>query len=148
MIDATTIDTEALINEVPYLTMIEKQGYDWEQLGTLLNLHVQGLGPRNSAGDEPPMLGFQIAPKDYWSSVKFQIFELLCTDNEKYAETRKRLTGHTDTATIYLLSTLSVWLATTLSTSVAMIMPLVGTVLYAIAKLGLGAWCELRQKPQ
>jgi hypothetical protein len=143
MFDPTEIDTELLVQEVPYLSMIEKQDYDWDDLGDLLNLQIQGLGPRNAAPpDEPPMMGFQLLPKDYWSSVKTEVFTLLCTEDAKYAEIRDRLSKHSGTATLYILSTLSVWLSSLLGASLAMITPLVGTVLYAIAKLGVGGWCE------
>ena len=46
MFDPRQIDTKLLIEEVPYLSMIEMQDYDWDNLGEMLNLHVQGAGPR------------------------------------------------------------------------------------------------------
>jgi hypothetical protein len=87
-------------------------------------------------------MGFQLLPKNYWSSVKTEVFTLLCTEDAKYSDIRDRLSKHSDIATLYILSTLSIWLSSLLGASLAIITPLVGTLLYAIAKLGMGAWCE------
>ena len=71
MFDPRQIDTKLLIEEVPYLSMIEMQDYDWDNLGEMLNLHVQGAGPRAALKrDEWADSHLHVRPKDYWSSVK------------------------------------------------------------------------------
>jgi len=143
MFDPRQIDTKLLIEEVPYLSMIEMQDYDSDNLGEMLNLHVQGAGPRAALKrDEWADSHLHVRPKDYWSSVKAEVFTLLCTDDAKYSDLRDRLSKHSDTATLYILSTISVWLSSRLGASLAMITPLVGTVLYAVAKLGVAGWCD------
>ncbi len=149
MFDPRKIDTNLLIEAVPYLSMIEMQDYDWDDLGKLLNLHVQGVGPR-AALNIPPNQWNQrndsilrlLRPTDYWSSVKAEVFTLLCTDDEKYSDLRDRLSKHSDTTTLYILSTISMWLSSHLTASLAVITPLVGTVLYAVSKLGIAGWCR------
>jgi hypothetical protein len=145
MFDPGQIDTKLLIEAVPYLSMIEMQDYDWEELGELLNLHVQGAGPIagvNALPDSWKSNNIRLRPTDYWSSVKAEVFTLLCTDDEKYSGLRDRLSKHSGTATLYILSTISVWVSSHLGASLAMITPLVGTTLYAVAKLGVGGWCR------
>lgn len=148
MFDSTQIDTKLLIEAVPYLSMIEMQDFDWDELGELLNKQVQGAGPRASLkipSDE--WITNYSSPtwsksKDYWSSVEAEVFTLLCTDDTKYSDIRERLSKHSGTATLYILSTISVWLSSRLGASLAMITPLVGTVLYGVAKLGIAGWCR------
>ena len=41
MFDPRKIDTKLLVEAVPYLSMIEMQDYDWDDLGELLNLHLR-----------------------------------------------------------------------------------------------------------
>ena len=145
MFDPRKIDTKLLIEAVPYLSMIEMQDYDWDDLGKLLNLHVQGAGPRAALNIPPDQWNYSsplLRPTDYWSSVKAEVFTLLCTDDEKYSDLRDRLSKHSDTATLYILSTISVWLSSHLTASLAVITPLVGTVLYAVSKLGIAGWCR------
>src|SRR5437899_10658128 len=80
MFDPRQIDTKLLIEEVPYLSMIEMQDYDWDNLGEMLNLHVQGAGPRAALKrDEWADSHLHVRPKDYWSSVKAEVFTLLRT---------------------------------------------------------------------
>ncbi len=38
-------DASPFIDEVPYFSMIEMQDYDWDELGKLRNLHIQGADP-------------------------------------------------------------------------------------------------------
>src|SRR5437773_11591884 len=74
MFDTRQIDTKLLIEEVPYLSMIEMQDYDWDHLGEMLNLHVQGAGPRAALKrDEWVDSHLHVRPKDYWSSVKAEV---------------------------------------------------------------------------
>ncbi|MDB6080675.1 MAG: hypothetical protein JWO82_4422, partial [Akkermansiaceae bacterium] len=46
---------------------------------------------------------------------------------------RKRLVGAGDSSTLYVLSTLSLWLAGAMGMSVSVTTPVVATLLYAIA---------------
>ena len=141
MFNPGQIDTTRLIEAVPYLSMLETQDYDWDDLGKLLNLQVQGAGPK-AALDPGHQWYSSFRPTDYWSSVKAEVFTLLCTNDDKDSDVRERLSKHSDTTTLYILSTISVWLSSKLGASLAMITPLVGTVLYAVAKLGIGGWCR------
>jgi hypothetical protein len=143
MFDPGQIYTKLLIEAVPYLSMIEMQDYDWDDLGKLLNLNVQGAGPRAAGNISPDSLNYSnLRWQPHWSSVKAEVFTLLCTDDEKYLGLRDRLSKHSGTATLYILSTISVWVSSHIGASLAMITPLVGTTLYAVAKLGVGGWCR------
>jgi len=140
------IDRNVLLEECPYLSLIEEQGMSWDEVGRLLDLHLQGAGPRASANRDTYSFGLQLKPKTYWESVKKEIFTLLCTKDKKYSEIRKRLEIGTGITTIYVLSTISVWLSNLLSAQFNLIAPLVATVLYAVTQIGVSAWCELEKK--
>lgn len=144
---SSAIDPSELLKVVPELALIEQRGYPWDAFGAALDKKLQGIGLSGDAGrTESSMLGLQILPKDYWSSVKAETFELFCTRSKKYADIRQQLKSKAQATTVVLLGTFSVSLAKHLGTVTAIIMPLVATVLYAIAKLGVNAFCSLNKK--
>ena len=135
------IDSKLLEDEVPILGINEVLQLDWDDFGRLVNLEVQGYGPRMSAKKPLPP---KEPLRDYWSSVKKEVFLLLCTKDRKYSKIRSQISRKGKSATLYVLSAISAWLATVIGAPLAMLTPLVAALLLAISKVGLNAWCSLK----
>jgi hypothetical protein len=134
MISGNRIDTSLLVRKVPLLSMIQKHQFTWNQVGE--NLLENAPKPRNHRREN----GFSVeksataTAQSSWAGVKSEMFRLLATDAPEYGDIRKRLVGAGDSSTLYVLSTLSLWLAGAMGISVSVTTPVVATMLYAIAQ--------------
>ena len=124
----------------PYISIIEKQGFTWDELGRQLDLEQQGFGAKASASNDRSY--FKRPPMDFWSALKKELRILICTDDEKYEELRKKINENKTSVTAFTVSTISATLAPIVGTTVAALSPLVGIALYAMIILGKNTWCE------
>ena len=139
------INRQELMAQVPYLRMVESQRFTWDELGTALNAEVQGAGATASALGKaaPAARGFL---QDLWTVVKQEVHTLLCTNARKYAALRKTLREKKEIGTLYVLTTVTAFLAGIVGVAPALLTPLVATVLFAVAQLGQNVWCEMMKK--
>lgn len=133
MISGKRIDIPTLVRKVPLLALIQKRQSTWNEIGeNLLSNAPKPRSQRRETGfslEKSPTATAQSA----WAGVKSEMFRLLATDAAEYEDIRKRLVGAGDSSTLYVLSTLSLWLAGAMGMSVSVTTPVVATLLYAIA---------------
>lgn len=120
--------------------------------------------PENPAEDEidfilkaqgDPRAGFFIGGKRdqasavtrdaFWSRLKEEFRDLVCTDSPKYAELRKEFAETRKVADATVLASITAAIAAVLGAAVAALVPLVALCLYAFAKLGSATYCKLTE---
>lgn len=126
--------------------MIRSEAVDQEVLESLIG----GSVPKSTDLDE---LGYEIASsrrygnsagfQDLWEKVKAEFRILLCTEDAKYADLRKQASELTGNYTATLVAVVSTAIAVTLSTTAALLTPLVSLLILAVARVGKNAICSL-----
>jgi len=127
--------------------MIRGEAIDQEVLESLIG----GTVPTSADLDE---LGYEIAAsrrtgnsagfQDLWEKVKSEFRILLCTEDAKYADLRKHASELTGNYTATLVTAVSTAIAVTLSTTAALLTPLVSLLILAVARVGKNAICSLQ----
>lgn len=135
MLDFARIDLDDLLNQFPYLRVLERPGWNWEDLGASLNLTLQDAGPRKAANREK--LGLKVDPKPYWPAVKANLRVLLFTNEVEFQELRAAIAQKgEDGNAVELVEALADWVVSRIGGAPAVIEPLVATVLYGLAEGG------------
>jgi hypothetical protein len=84
----------------------------------------------------------EIATPPYWSYLKREIFELLCTERKKYHELRARIATAERTTKTWFLPMLAGVIGSEIGVAAAILMPFVSLSLLGAANLGVQAWCK------
>ena len=139
------LDEKELEQECPYISIVRVQKMDVDVVGWELSRSAQGFGIQNSARKPPAGMFPPKPPRDFWAEIKKEFYQLLCTNDRKYAKLRTQLNKKSTTATTVILSSISVEVAVHLGVTAGMLTPLIALMLYAILKLGLNSWCNLHK---
>lgn len=132
------IGQDAFISAVPgptgnAIAEAAKNGADLNAFADILAAEpIAAISPKGIAA-WPPDLGVR---------VRQELCKLICTDDPCYAETRKRLLATGGVAALVVVNTAAAAIAASLGLAPALLMPLVGTLLAAAAKVGVKAWCS------
>jgi hypothetical protein len=146
MIDISVLNEADLLDECPYISILDKQGFDIDTLGSSLSLSLQGYGPFNSSrmGQHGRGLGkIKIRPRDYWLELKREFYILLCTKDRKYSAIRSQFKKKSSGATTTIVGMISATMASQLGAAVGIMTPLVALLLYSALKVGVNSWCNL-----
>ena len=149
------LDAEVLAQEFSILRDYRAGAMSLDELGSAVSLALQGCGPLFSPVDirrygqqQMQMQQNQQQEEqkvtDYWPAVKREAYILLCSDDIKYTDLRKSLSGKSDIATTYILSTISAAVASQVNLTLGMVTPLIAVLLHTFARLGIGAWCQIQ----
>ncbi|WP_156398802.1 hypothetical protein [Methylobacterium sp. Leaf469] len=77
----------------------------------------------------------------YWHRLKAEIRKLLCTNDKRYAELRRRMTQTRNVAEKVGVPAIAAAMASHVGLEVALITPFVSLLLVLIGQIGIGAWC-------
>jgi len=77
----------------------------------------------------------------FWHRLKAETRTLLCTDDKKYDELRRRMTQTKDATERVGVPAIAAAMASAVGLEVALITPFVSLLLVSIGQLGIGAWC-------
>jgi hypothetical protein len=86
------------------------------------------------------------AAKHFWPALKAEFREFVCTDSAKYSKSRKQLQARGGKSEAIMLSTITAAVAQVLGAAIATLVPLMALCLYAVARLGVSAYCRLNDK--
>lgn len=77
----------------------------------------------------------------YWHRVKAETRKLLCTDDKKYAELRRRMTQTKDATEKVGVPAIAAAMTKVVGLEVALITPFISLLLVSIGQVGIAAWC-------
>lgn len=124
---------------VPGSDPIDIDGTSLDALGTAVEANIlDGTG----AAPSDDVFGWG-RKRAYWKQVKWEFHLFLCTDEKKYAGLRGALHKKGSCATTVVISTISAALAAKIGTVAGVITPLVAVCLYAVARIGINAFCAI-----
>lgn len=149
------LDVEVLEQEFMVLRDYRARTMSFDELGSAVSLKLQDCGPLFSPVDirrygqqQMQMQQDQQQQErkviDYWPAVKREAYILLCSDDIKYNDLRNSLSGKSEIATTYILSTISAAVASQVNLTLGMVTPLIAVLLHTFARLGIGAWCMIQ----
>jgi len=78
----------------------------------------------------------------YWHRLKAEIRILLCTDDSKYVDLRRRMTQTRNATEKVGVPAIAAAIANAVSLEVALITPFVSLLLVSIGQVSVGAWCS------
>lgn len=77
----------------------------------------------------------------FWHRVKVETRTLLCTDDKKYDELRRKMTQTKDATEKVGVPAIAAAVASVVGLEVALITPFVSLLLVSIGQVGIAAWC-------
>lgn len=80
-------------------------------------------------------------PKKYWKQVKKEIFVLICENDPKYKELRKKLSIQSEKGTSVLVTTISASIGSTMGVEAGIISGFCALALHAALKVGIESYC-------
>lgn len=103
--------------------------------------------PMASAGDKEELIKQSEKelksrpPKKYWEQVKKEVLLLICTDDPKYREIRKKLNAQSDKGTGVLVTTVSAAFGSALGVEAGIISGFCALALHSVLKIGIESYC-------
>ena len=83
-----------------------------------------------------------LPPKNFYDAFKSEFRALIC-GSDKYADLRKKITKNWKNGKVWVVSTISVTIASTIGVAVALVSPLVALLLETVCTLGVNSWCSV-----
>lgn len=80
--------------------------------------------------------------KHYWLELKYEMFLLICTDDKKYADLRKKIEKEGGKSETALVGLISAGIAVTLGIAWGALVPFVALLLIAITRMNKNVLCE------
>jgi hypothetical protein len=103
-----------------------------DDIGYMMSSFIHGISP--SIRPQP----------EYWTRLKNEIHELICTDSKRYAALRRKLNKKGANAQTAIVATISAGIASHLGFAAGALVPFCALCLLAIAKVGQRAFCQER----
>ena len=98
--------------------------------------------------DKAEVKAFDRARRTYWTSVRAEVHELVCTKSERYADLRKRLDSVGEKGDKAIVALVAAAIGSTLGVAAGAIGGLVAVALFAVVKIGVNAYCAMVAGPQ
>lgn len=83
----------------------------------------------------------ELPPKEWWLKVKREFHVFLCTDDNKYADLRKKLKDSGNVTSTTVLSAIAAAISSSLGFELGSIVGLVAVCIYGAIKIGKEAYC-------
>ena len=81
-------------------------------------------------------------PPNLWQRVQDEFYTLVCTDDTKYAQLRREILSHARRSKGPIIAGIAGTIATTLHVTLAVISPMVVSLLLMLLRLGKEAYCS------
>lgn len=78
---------------------------------------------------------------NFWPNVRHELYLLICTDDPKYAEIRRRLDNESNKINAVIVGLVSAAVSAVLGLTAGVLAPFVALCLIALARVGKEAWC-------
>jgi hypothetical protein len=108
------------------------------ELSTVRGQWIDEIGVAIAQGVEPITF---IRPLSLWERVKNEIHILLCTDDTKYAELRRKLSIKGSYTPTLIVDMISVAVGANVGAAAVAVVPLVALCLFGVLQVGKNAYC-------
>ncbi|PHQ31795.1 hypothetical protein [Rhodopirellula bahusiensis] len=85
--------------------------------------------------------GQSLWPRELVEQISKEIYLVICTEDEKYADLRKKVKEQKEISATVLITLMSSTIATYVDAMAAMCVPLVTWIMAALSKTGVEGWC-------